>query len=34
VTGRAGSGTLPAFASTIVNFTPQADFVRVNATYK
>jgi len=24
----------PAFASTIVNFTPQADFVRVNATYK
>jgi hypothetical protein len=24
----------PAFGSMMVNFTPQADFVRVNATYK
>ena len=24
----------PAFGSMMVNFTPQADFVQVNATYK
>ena len=24
----------PAFGSMMVNFTPQADYVRVNATYK